>query len=415
MDILIKNAIILHKSSEFHQKKVDIHVVKGRIKTIGEDLDVRSAHIISGNALYCTIGLCDIGTHCGEPGYEHRETIGSMTRSALAGGYTSLAIFPNNKPVTQTRAAIRYIKTHADANGVKLFPIGALSKDLSGTDIAEYLDMHAEGVIAFSDGIKAIHDTGLLSRALQYATSTQLPIIHHPDDHHLSDGGEMHEGEMSTSLGMKGVPDIAELNMVQRDILIQSYNGGTVIEHAVSAASSVAAMKNAQKQKQNVFATVAYMNLLHTDQDLFDFDSNLKVLPVLRSEVDRKALIKGLKDGTIDAIVSNHTPLDEEAKKLEYPYATPGAIGLETCLAATIEGLAKDMDLDDIIHKLTIGPRQLLNLEVPEIVDGAMADLCVFDTDQNWTYHIDTVKSMSCNSPYLGKMFKTKVLATIIG
>lgn len=248
MDSIIKQATILHVGSEYHQQKVDIHISEGKIKSIAKAINLQDANIISGNDLYCTIGLCDIGTHCGEPGFEHRETIDSLSKSALAGGYSALAVFPNNKPVTQTRASIRFIKENQDRNGVQFYPIGALSKDLKGNDITEYLDMHAEGVAAFSDGLESVADTGLLGRALQYAASTGVPIIHHPNDHYLNESREMHEGEMSTSLGIKGEPEIAELNVVQRDILMQQYNDAVIIEHAISAGKSVAAIKNAKKQ-----------------------------------------------------------------------------------------------------------------------------------------------------------------------
>jgi len=414
MDSIIKQATILHVGSVYHQKKVDIHISEGKIKSIAEDINLQNANIISGNDLYCTIGLCDIGTHSGEPGFEHRETIDSLSKSALAGGYSALAVFPNNKPVTQTRASIRYIKENQDRNGVQLYPIGALSKDLKGGDITEYLDMHAEGVVAFSDGLESVSDTGLLGRALQYAAITGVPIIHHPNDHYLNEGREMHEGEMSTSLGIKGEPEIAELNAVQRDILIQQYNDSILIEHAISSGKSVTAIKNAKKQTSKIFSTVSYLNLLKTDTDLYDFDSNLKVIPVLRSAADQLELIKGLKDGTIDAIVSNHLALDEEVKNLEFPYATAGAIGLETCLIASIEGLSKKLGLDEILYKLTIGPRKILNLDIPEIKEGVKANLCIFDINHTWKYTTQDIKSKSKNSPFINKDFKTKVIATFV-
>lgn len=414
MQYIIKQATILHPTSSFHLQVMDIYVANGIIQSISPSIEIKDATIISGNQLYCTIGLCDVGTHTGEPGYEHRETVFTMCEAAKSGGYTSLAVFPNNKPITQSRAHVRYLSQHADRQGVQISPIGALSKDLKGEDIAEFMDMKAEGVVAFSDGMTAIGDTGLLGRALMYASSIGSVIIHRPDDHHLSNGGEMHEGEMSTSLGMKGVPEIAEVNIVQRDILLQSYNGGHIIEHALSTSESVEIIKKAKLTSTSINATVAYMNLLHTDEDLFDFDSNLKVNPVLRSKKDQQALINGLKDGTIDAIVSNHTPLDEEAKNLEFPYATPGAIGLETCLCATIDALSENLSLETVIEKMTIGPRKILGLSIPSIEVGSQAELCIFDIDHPWTFTQAHVVSKSKNSPYLGKEFKTKVLATIV-
>jgi dihydroorotase len=415
MDVLIKKATILHQNSKYHQTIKDIWISDGIIKQIDDVINVDGSDIISGEKLYCTIGLCDIGTHTGEPGYEHRETIDTLTKSALSGGYTALAVFPNNKPVTQTKADISFLAKHSERNGVAIFPIGALSKDTKGIDIAEYLDMKSGGAIAFSDGMKSVQDTGLLGRALQYASTAEIVIIHHPDDHFLSGGGEMHEGEMSTSLGMKGVPDIAELHMIQRDILLNVYHNSRIIEHAISSGRSVHAIQQAKDGQCDIQATVAYMNLLFTDTDLFDFDSNLKVNPVLRSAYDKKTLIEGINDDTINAIVSNHTPLDEEAKNLEFPYATPGATGLETCLSACFTHLSEKIDLPRLIHKLTIAPRQLLKIDVPEIAVGAKADLCIFDAGVSWMCTKDTMTSKSANNPFIGKELRGKVITTIVG
>jgi len=414
MDILIKKATILHQNSQYHKTVKDILISDGMIKQIDDKISINGAKIISGEKLYCSIGLCDIGTHTGEPGNEHRETMETLTKSALSGGYTALAVFPNNKPVTQTKADISFLAKHSDRNGVAIYPIGALSKDTKGIDIAEYLDMKSGGAIAFSDGMKSVQNTGLLGRALQYASTADIVIIHHPDDNFLSAEGEMHEGEMSTSLGMKGVPDIAELHMIQRDILLNDYQNSCIIEHAISSARSVHAIHHAKNELCNIYATVAYMNILFTDADLFDFESNLKVNPVLRSTYDKMTLIAGINDDTISAIVSNHTPLDEEAKNLEFPYVTPGATGLETCLSACFTHLSEKIDLPRLIHKLTIAPRQLLKIEVPEIAIGEKADLCIFDAGVSWIYTKDTMSSKSANNTFIGKELRGKVIATII-
>ena len=415
MNILIKKATILHQSSEFHLSVRDILKYDGIISQIQGEISHEDAKIISGNKLYCFIGLCDIGTHTGEPGYEHRETINSLTMSALAGGFTALAVFPNNKPVTQTKADISFLANHSDRNGVSIYPIGALSKDSKGIDIAEYMDMRSGGAIASSDGIKSVQDTGLLGRALQYASTTDVVIIHHPNDNYLSAGGEMHEGEMSTSLGMRGIPDIAELHMVQRDILLNAYQDSQIIEHAISSGRSVEVIRQAKNEQNNIQATVAYMNLLFTDSDLYDFESNLKVNPVLRSESDKQHLIEGINDDTLSAIVSNHTPLDEEAKNLEFPYATPGATGLETCLSACFTYLTEKIAFPTLVHKLTITPRKLLKIEVPQTAVGVKADLCVFDAELNWIYTKYTKSSKSANNTFIGKELKGKVITTIIG
>jgi dihydroorotase len=415
MNYLVKGAVILHAGSPYHLQKKDILIADGIIKKIGDVLEDGSAQIISGNDLCCSIGLFDIGAHCGEPGYESRETMDSLTKAALAGGFTALALFPNNKPVTQTKADVAFLKNHHHRNGVEIHPIAALSKDIKGQDITEYYDLASAGAIGVSDGLHAIQDTGLIGRALQYATTAGLSVIHHPDDRFLSHDGEMHEGTMSTSLGMKGVPDIAELQMLQRDMLVLEYHSGQIIEHAISSARSVSAIEQAKNQKQDIKATVSYMNLLFTDENLSDFDSNLKVLPVLRSENDRAVLIEGVKSSIIDAIVSNHKPLDEESKNLEFTYAQPGATGLETCLPALVDHLADRLGLETIIECLTTSPRKIIGLSVPEIAENAPANLCIFDLNAPWVYDQQTCNSLSVNNPFWGKSFKTRVVRVILG
>ncbi|MBL0026084.1 MAG: dihydroorotase [Saprospiraceae bacterium] len=414
MDLLIKNVTVLHKDSDFHQKSVDILLSNGVIKKIESEIDITGKTIISGKNLYCSIGLCDIGTQSGEPGYEHRETIDTLTKAALHGGFTALAIFPDTKPVIQTKADIHYLKSHSHRNGVNIYPIGALSADNKGNDIAEYLDMKTAGAVAFSQGIASVKDTGMLGRAFQYASVTDLPIIHHPDDHFLSSGGEMHEGDTSIILGMKGIPSISEIHIIQRDILLVGYNQGKLIEHAISVADSVEIIMEAKKNNIQISCTVPYLNLIFNDTLLSEFDTNLKVIPPLRSEKDRRALIKGLKEGTIDSIVSNHTPLDEESKNLEFTFATAGATGLETCLAACLTFLQKDLNLAVIIDKMTIAPRKLLDLHIPEIKVGAKADLCVFDVDEEWVYTRDYSLSKSQNNPFIGQKLRGKVIFTIV-
>jgi dihydroorotase len=414
MKTLIKNVTIIHAGSEYHLKAKDIYIKDGLIEKIGKHLTIESDRIIEGEGLYCSIGLCDIGTHSGEPGYEHRETIDSLTKSALAGGYTALAVFPNTKPITQNKGEVKYFINHADRNGVEIYPIGALSKDCKGEDISEFLDLKAAGAIAFSDGIHSIHDSGLLSRSLRYADQFDGIIIHHPNDAFLSKGGEMHEGEMSTSLGMKGVPEISELIAVQRDLLINGYSGGRLMEHCLSSKDTVELIAENKKTNQSVFASVAYLNLLKTDQNLNDFDTNLKVLPVLRSEADKQALIAGLKNNTIDVIVSNHTPLEEEVKLLEFPFAKFGASGLETCLVACLTNLSGQLGLENIVHKMTIVPRSILHIPIPQIKEGDKVNLCVFQTGVKNQYRTENVQSKSLNNPLIGDEFSVRVLGTFV-
>lgn len=417
MDILIKNATILHRESKFHQQKKDIRLRDGRIAEISENLKAENDEtVIEGRELYCSIGLFDMGTRSGEPGYEHRETIQSLTTAALKGGFTGLAIFPNNHPITQTRADVRYLSTHPDRQSVKIYPLAALSNNLEGRDINEYHDLAIEGVVAITDGMQPIQDTGLLNRALRYSAPLDMPVINHPSDKYLSEGGQMHEGKMSTSLGLKGIPDYAEAEMVQRDLHILQYNEGRIIEYGISAEKSLDLIRKKKDEGLKVAATVPYLNLIFTDEKLLNFETHFKVKPVLRSEQDRKSLVDGLKNGTIDAIVTNHTPLEIEQHDIEFPFADFGATGLETCLPALIDDLGgSEVDLSVIIHALSVAPRRLLSVEVPQIEVGAEADLCVFDISSQWQYDKKVVGSASINNPFINHEFNTEVKATIIG
>jgi dihydroorotase len=422
MELLIKNATILCSSSPYHGRKADLWIVDGEIRKIGDCNNQTADRTVEENNTYVTIGLCDIGTQGGEPGLEHRETMDSLTMAALAGGYTEIVLMPNLKPVTQHKAQVDFLTRHTNRNGVIVRSTAALSVDCKGVDITEMMDLHHHGVVGFTDGLLPVQDSGLLSRALHYASGIDASILHHPNNKTLAVGGEMHEGTMSTSLGLKGVPDIAEIQMVERDILIAGHfcsangkNKAALIEHAISAAGSVTALGSAKEKGINIGATVSYLNLLFTDQDLADFDTNLKVNPVLRSHIDQAALQSGVISGTIDAIVSNHVPLDEEVKNLEFPYASPGATGLETCFVACLDQLTKVIELETLVDAMTIKPRHLLGLPVPEIREGAEANLCVFTTDAPWTYTQQTQSSLSINNPWLGHTFRARVLATITG
>lgn len=413
MDYLIKNAIILQKGNPHHKAVTDILVRDGKIVKIAKDIPAGKEKTVSGKKLYCCPGLFDIGAHSGEPGYEYCETLQSLGAAARAGGYTCLAVFPDTKPVVQTKGDIHFMVAASPGAGVGISAIGALSRNLAGQDLTEFMDMAQAGAAAYSDGLRSVSDTGLMNRALLYAKNTGKPVIHHPDEHHLSKGGEMHEGFISTSMGLRGVPSMAEYIEAQRDIYLSRYNDAPVILHAISAGETVDAVRTAKKDGVKVSSNVSYLNLIFTDSDLVEFDTNLKVTPVIRSAADRDALIAGLIDGTLDAIISNHVPLDEEAKNLEFPYATPGATGLETCLAACITYLSDRVAIDVIIEKLTTGPRQLLGMECPVIEEGTPADLCVFDAGEEFTFYSENSRSISKNNPFAGKKLRGKVILSL--
>jgi len=415
MKYLIKNCKVIHRSSKFHGKYVDILIDKGVISDIGSKLSAPNATIIEGNELHASIGWMDIGTHLGEPGYEQRETFESLAQAAKCGGYTYLVSMPKSIPTIQSKAQIKNIISAGQAFGIDIHPLGALSQDSKGENISELIDMHNAGAVAFTDGLIPVEKSGLLLRALQYVKMFDGIVMHHPDDTSLANENLIHEGDVSTSLGMKGSPSLAENLMLYRDIKLQEYADSRLCIHLISTKESVELIKNAKKTDNKIVSGVSYLNLLKSHEDLSNFDSNLKVIPLLRDKKDQKALKRGLSTETLDYISSNHYPLEIEKKHLEFPYASHGAIGLETCFAALNTTASKELDLETIIHKISIGPREALSISVPEFEIGCKAKITIFDPSIKWKYEEKNIQSLSQNSPFIDKEFEGKVVATING
>jgi dihydroorotase len=288
-----------------------------------------------------------------------------------------------------------------------------VSQGCEGKDLAELFDMHSAGAIAFSDGSKAVQDAGLLLRALQYAKAFNGLVLNEPHHKTIAAGGQMHEGVISTSLGMKGVPALAEEIMVQRDLSLLEYAQGRLHLHLLSTAKSVALVRHAKKAGLPVTASVAVANLCFTDEKLAGFDSNWKVMPPLRSRADAEALLEGVLDGTIDFICSNHTPWDEEAKNLEFPYAEFGMAGLETCFALCRTFLGQHLPLDILLEKIALAPRRVFGVPQPAVKPGARAELTIFDPDAEWTFRENDIRSKSHNTPLAGHTFRGKVLGIV--
>jgi dihydroorotase len=412
MDILLKNVHIIHPESAYHQQILDILVKDGIISAIGHSLSANEkTQVISHEGLHVSIGFLDIGTQVGDPGYEHRETFQSATLSASRGGYTALAVAPNALPVVHSKSEVAYIRKSTAGGIVDFLPIGAVSQNANSQEISEMYDMHTAGAVAFSDGKNSLAHSGLMVRALQYVQPFNGLIINHPHDAVMAEGGQMHEGRMSTMLGMKGIPAIAEELMLQRDIELCAYTNGRLLVQNISTKRSVELIREAKKRGLQITASVAAMNLYFTDEALAEFDSNLKVNPPLRGLEDKKALKKGLKDGTIDLITSNHVPLDEESKNLEFPYAKFGAVSLDATFAAIMTHT--NSTAEQVCEKLAFAPRRILNLDIPKIEVGAQANLCFFDPLEKWTYTAKDNFSKSKNTPWIGCAFVGKVLGTI--
>ena len=409
--LLLKNVKIVAPSSDLNGQISDILINKnGEIEKISAHVAASKGTTVFEKEGTCvSIGWLDVGVQTGDPGYEHREDLASTARAAMAGGFTAVAPFPNTHPTIQSKSEILYIKNKTQSYLVDFYPIGAVSEGCKGKDIAEMVDMHHAGAIAFSDGRKPLQDGGLLLRGVQYAQIFDGLVFNFPFDKTIAPHGQMHEGMTSTSLGLPAIPSLAEELMVQRDLQLIQYADARLHFHNISTARSCEFIRNAKKQGLKVTASVAALNLCFDDTALSSFNTHFKVMPPLREKTDIEALIKGLKDGTIDFINSNHTPIDNEGKDLEFPYAEFGAIGLETAFSMVNQFLHKKLTIHQLVENFAMNGRKVLGLKIPEIKEGAAANLTLFNPNTAWTFNEKDIFSKSKNTPLMGQTLRGRV------
>ncbi len=406
MNLLIKSAKIIDPNSPHKGEKVDILIENGKIRSIRKNISVPDTKIFKAENLHVSPGWFDMHVNFRDPGYEYKEDLLTGCRAAAFGGFTGVACMPSTNPPIHTKSEVEYIKNKTEGSIVDVYPIGALSCQLEGKELTEMYDMHHSGAKAFSDDKNPVQNSGLLMRALLYVNGFNGLIITHAEDKYISHDGKMNEGETSTSLGLKGMPALAEELMISRNIYLAEYTKSRIHISSVSTAESVDLIRSAKRRKINVTAEVAAYHLALDDSFLHDFDSNYKINPPLRTKADIAALKKGLADGTIDVICSDHSPEDEEMKKREFDDAAFGIIGLETAYSVANTNLSRV----DIISKLAIRPREILNIPVPVIKAGEKANLTLFDPNKKWTFTEADIKSRSKNTPFVGTSFKGKAL-----
>ncbi|KGE13267.1 dihydroorotase [Sphingobacterium deserti] len=410
--ILISSAKLVLPNHALHGEVIDVLIKDGTINRVGKKLEIadKDVHIIDGSGHIISAGFFDLHTNFGEPGLETKEDIVTGTKAAAFGGYTGVAVFPNTNPPLHSRSEIALVINTANGNVVDVYPVGSISKKREGKELAEMFDMKSVGAIAFSDGNHSVQQAGLMSRALLYAKGIDALIVSFAEDESIAGGNQMNEGEVSTFLGMKGKPNLAESLMVSRDLSLAEYHDATIHFTCISTKESVELIRKAKTKGVKVTCDVAAHNLVYSDEAVLGFDSNFKVNPPLRTNKDVKALLKGLKDGTIDAVVSQHTPHEVEYKNVEFQIAKDGIIGLQTTLPLLIKA---GLQAEDIVNKLVVGPRQIVKQEMPLLAEGSKANLVLFSLGDKWIFDASSNKSKSTNSPLFGQELTGKVKAIV--
>ena len=404
MKILLKSATIVDASSKHHLKKRDVLIENGKISKIAASIpSSEKVKEISLKNLHISQGWFDSSVSFGEPGFEERETIENGLKTAARSGFTSVAVNANSFPVTDSKGHIKFLKSKAEGNAVSLYPIGALTVGSKGTDLAELYDMQNEGAVSFYDYKNPIANANLLKIALQYTQNFEGLVQSFPFEKSVARNGMVNEEVNSTRLGLKGIPALSEELQIIRDLYILEYTGGKLHIPTISTKKSVELIREAKKKGLKVTCSVAIFNLILTDDALEEFDTNYKLLPPLRTKEDAKALIKGLKDGTIDGITSDHNPIDVEHKKTEFEQAYFGSVGLEACFGA----LNKIVGMEQSVNALT-GLKETFKIPSEKIEEGNRAELTLFNPDITWEFAEKDILSTSKNAALLGTKLKGK-------
>jgi len=415
MEILLKGLRLFNPEQNMDINS-DILIKDGIIEKIGNvDLSNHSGiKVFDFSSKVCVPGLYDMHVHLREPGGEDKETVISGSNSAAAGGYTGVACMPNTNPAIDSAEVVKFITDRAKDHLVDVNPIGAVTKGRKGDALAPMLELYDAGAVGFSDDGTAVKTASLLRNALEYAKMIDSPIIEHCEDESLA-GGSMNESSISTELGLPSIPTVAEDLIVMRGILLAEYTGGKIHIAHISSKRSVELVREAKSRGIDVTAEAAPHHFTLTDECVRAFDTNYKMNPPLRQQKDVDAIIEGLQDGTIDCIASDHAPHSIEDKELEYIYAPNGIIGLETQLSLTLTELYHKgkLTLEQVVNKLAINPRKILNLEIPQILEGEIANFTILDLDIEFKYDIKSSKSRSKNSPFHGRELKGKSIAVI--
>ena len=408
--LMLQGGTILEPLSGI-SKKGNVVIEQNKIKSIGFATGAKGENMIDCSGLVITHGFCDLHVHFREPGREDKETLQTGSRAALAGGFTRVCIMPNTSPPLDSPESIRFIVEKAEECPVHIHPIGAVTKGQKGQELTEVQGIITEGAVALSDDGLPISDAQVMRLALEYTSMFDKPVINHAEDECLRNNGLMNEGEISTRLGLAGNPSLAEAIMIQRDLELANMIQAKLHVPHVTSASGSANIRRMKKSNQNITAEVTPHHLFFNDQALLEYNTNFKVAPPIRTENDRKELIKAVKDGTLDCIATDHAPHTIEEKEATFELAPFGMIGLESCFGAVNKVL--DMPLKELIKLLTVNPRRIMGFDNDLFTIGCPAELTILDPDQEWIFKEQNIYSKSRNTPFFGEKLKGKVHFTI--
>jgi dihydroorotase len=409
MKLIIREAKIIDLQSSFHNQTVDLQIENGILTKIGSKLsNEKKIEELKLDNLHVSQGWFDSSVSLGEPGFEERETIENGLNVAAKSGFTAIALQPNSNPIIDNQSQVNFVKSKAQNKATDLYPIGALTKNSEGKDLAELYDMKNAGAVAFGDYGKNLDNSNLLKIALQYTQDFDGLVIAFSQDANIKGNGVANEGIVSTRLGLKGIPNLAEELLVARNLFILEYTGGKLHIPTISTTKSVALIKEAKAKGLPVTCSVAVHHLVMTDEKLDGFDTRYKVSPPLRKEVDRKALLEGVLDGTIDMITSDHNPIDIEHKKMEFDWAKNGTIGLESAFGSLLTVLP----LEVVVSKLTSG-KSLFGIENQIINEGSKATITLFNPSTESIFTNENILSKSKNSAFIGQTMKGKVYGIV--
>jgi dihydroorotase len=412
MKVLIKRAKILSPSSPFHGKFLDILIEDGIISAIKDNLEIKADKIIGLDDLYISSGWVDCFANFCDPGQEFKETLETGANAAAAGGYTQVMVIPNTQPEVYNKSQVEYLVQKSKSLPVDILPIGSVTKKTEGKELSEMYDMFNNGAIAFSDGTVPVQSSGILQKIMEYTLAIDATIIQLPDDKSIGSGGLMNEGETSTKLGLPGKPALSEELMVSRDIELARYTGSKIHFTGISTAKSLELITQAKKENLRVTCSVTPYHLYFSEEDLSDYNTNLKVNPPIRTKKDRDALREGVKSGIVDFIASHHQPQDWDHKVCEFEYAKNGMEGLESVFGASrICGVETEL----FVKMQTQNIRDIFKIASPSIEIGEKANLTLFSPDEEYVFDEKDIYSKCRNNAFVGKKLKGKVIGIING